>query len=500
MEAAYQVMVVDDEPRMTRSIALLLEGQGFEFKEAHSASQALEIIRNTDFDLLMFDISLPDMDGFNLMSRVSHLQPDTPVIIFTGSSSIDTAIKALQMGAYGYLRKPIEPEELKRTVSNAIDKKRLHDQNKVMTGKLKQSEQLFRRLIQNSPDFIYTLDRKGCFKFVNATATQLLGFEKEELLGRPYRSIMANGAHNPDDDFFLSNRVSELVRKDGTICFVETTVSLLKDASGRVIGCQGIDRNISRRKKLEIALLDSLSMLEESKNSTIMGLAKLAEYRDQNTGLHLERISEYVRIITRALVDQPRFNSYITETYVEDISKSSILHDIGKVGIPDLILLKPGKLNEQEYGIMKRHSKIGGDALAAIEGRLKGQSFLTLGKEIAYHHHERWDGNGYPYGLKGEDIPLSARLVALADVYDALTTERSYKTAFSHQETLGIIRAARETQFDPLIVDLFLERENNFNEIRLGLSDQHAMTACMTADEISQFYHPNSARGVFTKN
>jgi response regulator RpfG family c-di-GMP phosphodiesterase len=195
-------------------------------------------------------------------------------------------------------------------------------------------------------------------------------------------------------------------------------------------------------------------------------LAKLAEFRDDNTGRHLERIREYVKIIAISLSCLPHYADYITPAYVDDIYHSSILHDIGKVGIPDAILLKPGRLTAEEFDIIKQHTILGGNALSAVDAELEEQSFLTLGKEIAYYHHESWDGGGYPKGLKGDEIPLSARIVALADVYDALTSKRTYKKAFPHAKTALMIINEKGKKFDPQIIDAFEANLNQFDNIR----------------------------------
>ena len=223
---------------------------------------------------------------------------------------------------------------------------------------------------------------------------------------------------------------------------------------------------INKRKRAEQALLESYSKLQNARMTTILGLAKLAEYRDEGTGTHLERIREYAKIIAEAMAGIPKYQKVITSEYIDDIYQSSILHDIGKVGIPDAILLKPDKLTDDEFAVIKRHTILGGDAIKAIEYQIEGKSFLQMGKEIAYNHHEKWDGSGYPAGLKKEDIPLAARIVALADVYDALTTERFYKRAFTHEKSRDIIVSLKNTHFDPEIVDVFLQLEDDFNRIR----------------------------------
>ncbi len=202
---------------------------------------------------------------------------------------------------------------------------------------------------------------------------------------------------------------------------------------------------------------------------TVLGMAKLAEYRDSDIGQHLERVQRYTRILADELSENPVYKGYITKRYLDDVSRSSILHDIGKVGIPDSILLKPGKLTGQEFCKMKTHSVLGGDIVCMTEDQLNETAFLPLGREIAYHHHEKWDGSGYPDGQKGENIPLSARIVAVADVYDTLTSKRVYKPAISHSKTKTIIGDSKGIQFDPLIVDAFLAREGKFKEVYLSM-------------------------------
>jgi response regulator RpfG family c-di-GMP phosphodiesterase len=227
-----------------------------------------------------------------------------------------------------------------------------------------------------------------------------------------------------------------------------------------------VQYTINKRKKAEMDLLESYRKLQNARMATILGLAKLAEYRDEGTGTHLERIREYAKLIAEQMAKNPKYARHITPEYIDDIYQSSILHDIGKVGIPDAILLKPDKLTDEEFDVIKRHTTLGGDAIKAIEAKIEGQSFLALGKEIAYNHHEKWNGSGYPRGLRRDSIPLSARIIALADVYDALTTKRFYKEAYSHQESKQMIIDLKGTHFDPEVVDVFLALEDEFDRIR----------------------------------
>ncbi|MFK5984264.1 MAG: two-component system response regulator [Pseudomonadota bacterium] len=201
-------------------------------------------------------------------------------------------------------------------------------------------------------------------------------------------------------------------------------------------------------------------------NVSIHALAHLAEIRDPETGEHILRTQSYVQVLARQLQNHPRFSDTITEHFISLLTRSAPLHDIGKVGIPDHILLKPGKLSDDEWVVMKTHAVLGAQAIEKSETDV-GQSieFLKLAKEIAHWHHERWDGSGYPDGLVSDDIPVPARLMALADVFDALISNRVYKAAMPFEKARDIIIAGREKHFDPDITDAFLSNFDEFVEI-----------------------------------
>lgn len=222
-----------------------------------------------------------------------------------------------------------------------------------------------------------------------------------------------------------------------------------------------------------IALLNQIRLRErnEARDAVILAMAKLAENRDPETGTHLERVQSYCRVLSEALATTPKYEKIIDRAFIENIVRSSPLHDIGKVGIPDNILLKPGRLTPEEFDVMKRHSTIGGDTIRALIEQGRNQSFLQMGMEIAYHHHERYNGKGYPDGLAGEDIPLSARIMALANVYDALTSRRVYKEPMPHEQAAAIIREDTGTHFDPDVAWAFWEREAEFKRLSIALVD-----------------------------
>jgi putative two-component system response regulator len=210
-----------------------------------------------------------------------------------------------------------------------------------------------------------------------------------------------------------------------------------------------------------------------AQGATITAFCTLAETRDNETGNHIRRTQNYVKVLAERLSTHPRFSQELNGESIQLLFKSAPLHDVGKVAIPDAILLKPGKLTGEEWNVMKRHCEYGRDAIIQAESELGalGSSFLRYAREIAYCHHEKWDGSGYPQGLSGEAIPVSARLMALADVYDALISKRVYKPAYSHEQAVEMILAERGRHFDPDVTDAMHAVAGVFRDIAHSLKD-----------------------------
>jgi putative two-component system response regulator len=225
---------------------------------------------------------------------------------------------------------------------------------------------------------------------------------------------------------------------------------------------------------LEIRVKERTKELSLTQDATIFSLATLAEYRDPETGAHIRRTQNYVKALCERLKTYPKYKEFLSTTTIDLLYKSAPLHDIGKVGVPDSILLKPGKLTNDEYEEMKLHTVYGRDTILAAEKILGTKStFMTFAREIAYTHQEKWDGSGYPEGKKDEEIPFSGRLMAVADVYDALTSERVYKTRFSHEKAVHIIVEGKSKHFDPDIVEAFVEITEEFEKIASAYLDSN---------------------------
>ncbi len=233
----------------------------------------------------------------------------------------------------------------------------------------------------------------------------------------------------------------------------------------------------NQNRLLEQKVAQRTLQIALTRDIAIHGMAALAGTRDHETGNHIRRTQHYIKCLARHLANHPRFKGCLTEQNIELLFKSAPLHDIGKVGIPDNILLKPGKLDEGEFEVMKTHAVLGRDALPSNGENIDSIPFLDMARDIAHTHHEKWDGSGYPQGLKEEAIPLSGRLMAIADVYDALINKRVYKPAFSHETAVEMIMAQRGKQFDPDIVDSFISLRDEFNQIARQFIDHSPVTA-----------------------
>jgi PAS domain S-box len=261
--------------------------------------------------------------------------------------------------------------------------------------------------------------------------------------------------------------------RSGEIIWVHLRLQTEFDETGKPLRSYGTMQDITQIKRAEQELerynkhlkemvADKVREISESQMATIFALVKLAESRDDETGAHIERTASYCRLLAEKARDQEQYRDTINDEYIATIYRASPLHDIGKVGISDLILLKPGKLTPEEFAVMKTHVEIGYQTLMTIDKRYQNNAFVQMGLDITRYHHEKWDGSGYLFELRGEEIPLSARMMAIADVYDAVRSKRVYKPAFSHEQAVEIIKEGSGKHFDPTLVKLFVNSAQEF--------------------------------------
>jgi putative two-component system response regulator len=353
------ILTVDDAPVNIDMVKGVL-AQDYFVQAAISGKMALKIIEKKKPDLILLDIMMPEMDGYEVCRRIKaeEATSDIPIIFLTAQSEVADETKGLAMGAADYITKPISPPIVLERIKTQLRLKEAKD---------------------------------------------ILKHQKE----------------------ILEEKVQERTRE----------ISKLQDI-------------------------------------TMVAMGALAEARDPETGNHIRRTQQYMKLLSEKLKDHPKFKVFLTPENITLLFKTAPLHDIGKVGVPDHILLKPGKLTDEEFEILKKHAVYGRDALMAAEGAVEdSENFLVYAKEIVYAHHEKWDGSGYPEGLSGDNIPISARLMAVSDVYDALISRRVYKPPFPHEKAVAIIQEGKGAHFDPDMVDTFLENSDDFYAIARKYAD-----------------------------
>ncbi|MFN8008464.1 MAG: response regulator [Terriglobia bacterium] len=477
---ANRLLVVDDDLSVRKAISDILSHCGYECDQAGSVVEALLYLEKQSYTCVLTDLLMPEKTGMDLLREITARFPEVAVILVSGQNDSGMVRKALKNGAFDYIVKPLTAAEILTTVYGALKRRESILKEQKDKHSLRERAELgmvesilFEDMVRSTIDGVMITDLENRVIMVNPAYEKLTGYTRQELLGT-IPSILNNPTESKDFGRQVASSLyttgswsGELVdrRKGGAEWFANLTISRVKDSRGKAFADVYIVRDITDKKHMEQQLIERLKEVQSAQDAAIIGFAKLAECRDPETGVHLERMREYCRILADQLGSSPKYKLEVNEAFIDGLYKSSPLHDVGKVGIPDSILLKPGKLTAEEYEIMKTHTVIGGDALRAAEKRLPAKSFLTLGKEIAYHHHEKFDGTGYPFKFSGYSIPLSARIVAFADAYDALTSKRVYKDIVGPEESKRRLLLDRGKHFDPDVVDAFLAREHDFLQI-----------------------------------
>jgi PAS domain S-box-containing protein len=462
-EASERVLVVDDQSSIRRLIALMVGTTGHPVDTASSAAEARKALAAQDFALVIGDLRMSGESGISLAAWISAEHPDVAVVIATGSNDADMADAALALGAYGYLTKPFKHNEVAINVVNALRRRRLEIENRDSRDEL---EDRFRKLVEQLPAIVYLWEAgaDGQCYYVSPAIEPVLGYAVEEWLADP--QLWANRLHPEDRDRVVAEELRcreggqdlncdyRMLARDGRMVWIHDQAVAIRN-NGLPHHLQGLMYDVS-------AEMEAQASLRRSREETIRRLSRAAEFRDDETGAHIERMSHYCELIAARLGLEPEFR--------EQLRIASPMHDVGKIGVTDAILLKPGPLDADQRAEMQRHPEIGYGILAG-----SGAELLDLAATIAWTHHERFDGRGYPRGLKGEEIPLEGRIAAVADVFDALTNERVYRAAFSPAEAFVMMRAERGSHFDPRVLDAFLEAEGEIRAIMAGAAPPAAM-------------------------
>ena len=428
--------------------------------------------------------------GRELLRRVRDLDPRIMTIVLSKSVEVDAVIQALHAGRiFRFLERPCPQGRVRAAVAEALAEHERESERQQTASRAEFTSEVltgFNHLLETRVyqqaqalvgihDFLAELNAcRGLAEIAEAT-----GLAASEIV--PDRGVFVelwDGSPAGERSHFKTGPALADLRDVTPVETAEGSVGSLVVAShdglGQPLTSTQREMLTSIARSCAVAAQNQLRRRErnEAQNATILALAKLAEQRDNETGKHLERVSSFCRLIAEGLVEDGFCIELIDEAWIRDLERSAPLHDIGKVGIPDRILLKPGKLDEREWAIMKTHAELGARTLEqVIVQQDHEQTFLEMSMRIAWCHHEKWDGSGYPRGLRGEEIPLEARILALADVYDALTSRRPYKEPWTHAEAVKWIAEGAGVHFDPRCVRVFVRRHHEFDAIRQRLSD-----------------------------
>ncbi len=326
---------------------------------------------------------------------------------------------------------------------------------------------------------LYACDLQGNLTYASPAFLSLCGFPSLEAIGdgrdlfsepdkraEELETLKGQGKVDSVPLVIRSGAGARLSIRDSAVLLGDSIFGVFFDVTGLLAANAELKDALQVQELLNDIILAGTRQLQRTQGAAIRTLARLAEYRDQTTGFHLQRICEYSRLLAVEVHRRAPYPFRISMEYADDISISSMLHDVGKVSTPDHVLLKPGKLDPEEWEIMKKHTVFGWEVLHKADRELGEQSFLTLAASIALSHHEKYDGTGYPKGTAGEQIPLSARICAVADVYDALTSSRPYKQAWSHGDASRQIAEQSGRHFDPVLVEIFRDLDDLLVDVR----------------------------------
>jgi|GEM_PF-340179 len=496
----YRILIVDDSYTMRSIIKKEISQGGYEILEAENGSEALKIISSQQVDLITLDVEMPVMNGYEVCKQLYsdeflenlpvQSNKDIPIILLTSLDSIEERQNGFEIGSGNYIQKPFLPGELLTAVERMLRPPKLFKGLKVLIADDSKAIRkiIYRILKTYEVDILEAENGEAALNIFNSeeqidlviTDLEMPNLDGEGLC----KSIRGGKKNNSVPIIFLSaiKHTQHIVKmfNAGANDYLMKPFSN-EELSARInthLSNVLLERELYEKNKiLEEKVKQRTKELSSTQDATIFSLATLAEYRDPETGAHIVRTKCYIKELAEQLKKMGHYKNQLDDEAIELLVKSAPLHDIGKVGVPDNILQKKGKLTDEEYAIMKKHVTNGRNTILAAEKTMHADSsFMRYAREIAYSHHEKWDGTGYPDGLKGEEIPLSARLMALADVYDALISERCYKPPFSHEKSVGIILEGKGTYFDPIVVEAFLEIADEFENINTASKDFKALT------------------------
>jgi len=459
-----RILIVDDEPMILTAYSRMLKELDAVIIEAGSAQEGLRVLEQKSVDVVVADYSMPGMNGTEFLEQVWKRWPTSVRVLATGVADVQVAETAVrQSGVFRFITKPCDADKLISDLQDALAHHHLLQEHHLKSEKLQLDLHSYRQIFSNASDPMMVADLDGRVVEVNEAFVKSMGGSKEEALRRRPTIIGPLEEQSRWSDIWETIQINgswsqEVFHREEQRHGV-LSISAVRNDEGRAYALVALEKDITASRRLE-------EQARAAQFEVILALARMAEYRDPETGAHLERMRRYSWLLAKQLSKRQRYQSLLDQPTIEAIFAASPVHDIGKVGIPDSVLLKPGKFTPGEWKIIKLHPEIGEEVLSAAGKTLNSNNWLSMAQIIAVQHHEKWNGSGYPNGLQREEIDIAARIVALADAYDAISSKRVYKESQPHEVARERILESNESHFDPDVVQAFLEEEEKFIKVR----------------------------------
>lgn len=461
-----KILYVEDEPQIRENTETLLSTIFSVVRTAENGKEGLALYEKDSFDIVISDILMPEMNGVKMIEKIKAVNPNQSIVVISACEDTKYILELINLGISHFILKPVNAEQMisvlysvAETISNA---RKVAEFNENIKHELKHTSTLLDQYkeIVDVGSIVSKTDLYGRITYVNDQFCKISGYTREELLSKNH-NIVRHPEMSPETFAEVWNTIQQNKiwqgtiknkNKNGDYYITNTTIKPILDEYGNTIEYMSLRYDVTELYDLSEEILTT--------QHEILGLlGEIGETRSNETGHHVRRVAKYSRLLAELYGLDPKESDLLY--------RASPMHDIGKIGIPDAILLKPEKLEYEEFEVMKTHSEIGYQIFQSSERPLMRAAAI-----IAHEHHEKWDGTGYPSGLSGDNIHIYGRITALADVFDALSCARVYKTAWPLEKIIDLIREERGKHFDPVLVDLFMENIDKFIEISNQFKDQ----------------------------
>lgn len=456
MQSEMNILIVDDNPKNIQLAANVLKSAtDYNIYYATSGEAALLQLDKRNYALILLDVMMPEMDGFETAAKIkaNNKTSGIPIIFLTANASQQSIVRAFEVGAEDYVTKPFNQLELISRVKTHVELFRIRCQ---LTEDAHQKERLLQQYkkVVDIASIVFKMDTEGKITYVNDEYCILSHFTHKDMAEKSIAEMLQsdNIAEQLDEIWgalrsgsVWSGRLNILTR-DEDVFIVEATIMPINGPAGKIDEYITVSNDITPIITIKQEIIDTQSEL-------LYTLGEISELRSKEVSWHVRRVSEYIGILATACG--------LNDEEIQLLKTASPMHDVGKIGIADSVLLKRGKLTAEEFELMKSHTTIGYQLFKNSKRKM-----LRTAAIISHEHHEKWDGSGYPRGLKGEDIHIYGRITAIADVFDALSHKRIYKAAWSVERTLEYIKAENGKAFDPLISELFFKNLDAILDVR----------------------------------